>query len=150
MSEAMMQVLFDLRRTASWSMGRPESGWPGTVVSASIATDSQLLIEFLDADGALMSRRRVQSVMGRAGVQNLAIPDGAETIRLGSQGVSPQGVTQGLLMFTSSSTGYFDGNSQYAAWRGDPDASVSDLHASQLEGGSLIRMSYHQLKEIMR
>ncbi|WP_353335956.1 hypothetical protein, partial [Bifidobacterium psychraerophilum] len=150
MSEAMMQVLFDLRRTASWSMGRPESGWPGTVVSASIATDSQLLLEFLDSAGALMSRRRVQSVMGRAGVQNLTIPDGAETIRLGSQGVSPQGVTQGLLMFTSSAIGYFDGDSQYAAWRGDPDASVSDLHASQLEGGSLIRMSWHRRREIMR
>jgi hypothetical protein len=150
MSEAMMRTLFDLRRTATWSMSRPESGWPAQCVSASIATDSQLLIEFLDAEGSLISRHRTQSVMGRAGVQNLTIPGGTETIRLGSQGVSPQGVTQGLLVFGSSSTGYFDGDSPYAAWQGDADASPSDLHASELQGGSLIRMSYHQRKEIMR
>lgn len=150
MSEAMMRTLFDLRRTATWSMAKPESGWPASTVSCSIATDSQLLVEFLDADDALVSRSRGQSVMGRAGVQNLAIPDGAETIRLGSQGVSPQGVTQGLLLFGSASYDYFDGDSQYATWQGEADASPSDLHASELVGGSLIRMSWHQRREIMR
>lgn len=150
MSEAMMQVLFDLRHTATWSMDQPETGWPASTISCSIATDSQLLVEFLDADGELMSRARGQQVMGRAGVQNLAIPDNTETIRLGSQGVSPQGVTQGLLVFGSTATGYFDGDSQWAEWQGDADASVSDLHASELEGGSLIQMSWHERKEIMR
>jgi hypothetical protein len=150
MSESMMQTLFDLRRTATWSMSKPTTGWPASVISCSIATDSQLMVEFLDTLGALISRQRVQSVSGRAGLQNTPIPNGTATIRIGSQGVSPQGVTQGLLVFGSTASGYFDGNSQYATWQGTANASPSDLHASELEGGSLIQMSFHQRKEIMR
>jgi len=148
---------------AAWyTAGKPDDGWPGTMFAASLGgvdpgaaqhvelVDASLMVEQVGADGSLLSSTFVDAtVMGRAaGIVTLV--DGCVSIRVGAYGQQPQGVGFALLSFGDSDPGYFDGTAQYGEWLGVVDASMSELHASELQGGSLIRMTWNRRREIIR
>jgi hypothetical protein len=157
--EAAQQVAFasETSVAAGFWMDFTEWGepWVSTVWEAA-GDGVHLFVEFFSGD-VLTSATVVDDGLS---VSGLAIPGGTTLVRVGVGFVGEAGtVSRAAVIFQQTGYAWFDGDSVNAqlpagagsgyAWEGTPDASKSDRLVLEKHGGSLIKGSFREGKEVV-
>lgn len=132
--------------SAWWELTVPDGA--SSVAFSVQAVVGGLIVQILDGDGNMLLAVHAEMVMGQSGVQ-IDLPEGAATLKAGVEGTTVTGATRWLVSWDTTPRTFFDGNSDFAEWTGDVDDSTSILHASELVGGTVARVSYKTRKEVM-